>query len=305
MSQKEISHSSNSLFELKIKTSFQHIAIACSGGADSISLAHRILKLQHNEHIKKICILHVNYQLRGLESDEDEDFIKDFAFQNKVEAHILKASPPPKSNIQAWARAVRRQWFQEWAQQGWVIALAHHRNDIAENTLLRLSRGTSAGHMAGLRTYSPPYWRPLLKLSKQDLLSYLQLHQQNYREDSSNQKDDYTRNVIRHQILPKLEKMHPGASKRIARTAQQAQEICDWVRAPYKGRTSIHVDEIRSAPPSVAREIISAIVSPQEQWLSEKILDQMHAALLKNKQSCWTRPDQKRCIIKNKTLTLL
>ena len=281
---------------------YHGVAIACSGGVDSMALAHFFFANSSKFGQKKIQVLHANYGLRGQDSDLDQKCVEDFCDLNQIPFDILTTHRPPQTGIQAWARQQRRSWFQQFADHGWLITLAHHQDDIAENVLLRMCRGSSPGHLAGLRVHSSPYWRPLLSVNKAQIRAYANSFQIPFREDQSNFKNNYSRNTIRNQIIPQLENIYPHASQRIARAATQAQQIADWIRKPYQNRTSIQADEIKGLPIAVADEIIQAIVGGKQQWLSESILSKIQQNLRNNINSCWTRPDGVRILIKDHKL---
>ncbi len=119
--------------------------------------------------------------------------------------------------------------FAKHAADGWTVALAHHQGDVAENVLLRLARGASPGHL-GMRGVDPPYWRPLLRQNKAELATFMTAHDFQHRHDASNDKLEYSRNVIRHKVLPELEALFPGAAARIAACAEEAADVSSHCR---------------------------------------------------------------------------
>lgn len=203
--------------------------VSHSGGADSTALVHAI-----SHWIKSTPTLdpppswgicHINYHLRDEASDLDADFSHKLARSMGVPFRLFSSGPAPKTGVQAWARNVRRQFWRELVQNGGVVALGHHLDDVAENVLFRMARGTSLGCLAGMTTWSPPLWRPLLAYTKTDLMHWLEGWSAVYRSDASNEISKYSRNRIRIDILPVLEGMFPGASRRIAALAFDAQEL--------------------------------------------------------------------------------
>ena len=130
--------------------------------------------------------------------------------------------------IQEWARRIRLAIAAKYAASGYIIALAHHRDDVAENVLMRLARGVSPTNIGGLKTWDPPLWRPLLGVRKAELAAYLSQRGMTHREDASNAKLDYNRNIIRHRIIPELEQLFPGAAERIASFALDAEDLGLW-----------------------------------------------------------------------------
>lgn len=205
------------------------VIVGCSGGLDSTALFHVFRTFSSLKKNFELALCHVNFGLRGDESDADEFFISELAAACGVPLFVKKVSEAERTarrgeSLQEWARRYRFAEFARHAESGWTIALAHHQDDVAENVLLRLARGASPGHL-GMRGLDPPYWRPLLHQNKADILAYMTAHDFQHRHDASNDKLDYSRNVIRHKVLPELEAMFPGAAGRIAACAEEAADV--------------------------------------------------------------------------------
>jgi tRNA(Ile)-lysidine synthetase-like protein len=207
------------------------IWVAHSGGPDSTALVYALAyadSILSRNKLKVIWgIQHVNYGLRGNDSSQDEEFSRNLAgifgvpFQLKTASH-----PPPSNGLQSWARAIRRDEWIQLGEQGDVVALAHHLDDVAENILFRMARGTSPMHLTGFKEWAPPLWRPFLVHRKKHLTGWLSEIGAHFRHDSSNDKIDYARNKIRHQVLPLLEEMFPGATERIAHLGFSVETHC-------------------------------------------------------------------------------
>ena len=228
---------------------YRGVVVACSGGVDSTALFHMLFALTKDKKNFSLAICHTNFGLRGTESDEDQKFLEELAKNKQVEIFVHRVNKKEGQarahlgSTQQWAREVRYEQFDLLAQKGWVVALAHHIDDVAENIVLRLARGTSAGSMAGMQEWNQPFWRPLLEVSKTELKLWLDRHQLQHREDSSNDKMDYSRNVIRHKVLPQLEELFPGAKRRIARCGLDA-----WGLGQYCNKAmSSQISAARSA----------------------------------------------------------
>ena len=130
-------------------------------------------------------------------------------------------------SVQAWARRLRRAEFARLAAEGWLIALAHHRDDLAENVLLRLARGSGPAHLLGMQAWRAPLWRPLLEQPKTALADFLRRRGLTWREDGSNRELTYARNRLRHKVLPELEALFPGAAARLVACAEEARDMVD------------------------------------------------------------------------------
>lgn len=199
--------------------------VALSGGADSVALA-----LMMKEQGLRIHALHCNFHLRGEESNRDEAFVRQFALQQSIPldvCHFDTATSARKHNvsIEMEAREQRYTWFGKMAIQlgAEAVCVAHHKDDQAETLLLNLIRGTG---LRGLSAMRPDrtikglrIFRPLLGLSKDEILSYLESRQQCYVTDSTNLERDALRNRIRLDIIPILRELNPNITDCLARTA--------------------------------------------------------------------------------------
>lgn len=206
---------------------YQGVIVACSGGVDSMVLARDLYEICKYQKKLSFAICHVNYQLRGTESEEDEEFVKGFCLEKGLTFKLYKVQQKKGANgksVQEWARDVRMDIFSELAKEGWAIALGHHENDLAENIIFRMIRGCFAENMGGMKRWSGHLFRPLLESSRNDIKAHAARHNVHYRQDSSNDKLDYSRNIIRHSIIPQLEKISNGATKRIVLMAKESSE---------------------------------------------------------------------------------
>lgn len=195
-----------------------------SGGADSVALLLLLLERQ-----AQITAVHVNHGLRGEASDGDERFVRELCGKLGVPLVTFRLDAPADPG-EDWARRERYACFRKAAEQTGIraIALAHHREDQAETLLMHLLRGaglTGLGAMAreteqdGLTII-----RPLLDVSREELRAYLADVGQDWREDASNGEMRYLRNALRHGVMPQLERLAPGAAKRLAGTAAILRE---------------------------------------------------------------------------------
>jgi tRNA(Ile)-lysidine synthase len=202
--------------QLALKTQLQQLnastyLVAVSGGLDSMLLLNILNTLK-----APVCALHVNYRLRGEESELDAQLVEDFCQQQQIKLHkycvseaeqkVLKAS-----NLQAKAREIRYAFFNEIRQQypNSVVCTAQHADDQIETFWLQLTRGAGMKGLAGMQVLSNQVFRPFLKWHKQDLLRAAQELDLKWREDQSNNSLVYRRNLWRKQLLPDLEKQIP------------------------------------------------------------------------------------------------
>lgn len=179
---------------------------AVSGGLDSAVLASL---LQENEI--PFAIAHVNYRLRGEESEEDERFVAALAKLLNVPFYVKQCSEADfssagENSTQAAARKIRYDFFSTIAKQnGFVfIVTAHHADDSIETALLNFARGTGIAGLTGMKMQNGNIIRPLLSFTREEIRAYAETKTISWREDSSNATDNYTRNRFRHHLLPWL-----------------------------------------------------------------------------------------------------
>jgi len=200
--------------------------VALSGGADSVALLHSLKVLGY-----AIEAAHCNFCLRGDESIRDENFCIALCRKLNIPLHRVHFDTKTYANlhhisIEMAARELRYNYFQQLAIdiQAAGICVAHHRNDSIETLLINLMRGTGIHGLAGIAPKNGIIIRPLLCISRTDILEYLQSIQQDYVTDSSNLIDDVQRNKIRLNVLPAMEKVTPAVYANIFKTTQYVRE---------------------------------------------------------------------------------
>lgn len=211
---------------LDIMEKYRHqtIFVGCSGGIDSMVLAHFLHKNQFDIHI-----LHVNYQKRGAESDGDMEFVKLFCQRLKIPFDIKFYKANSKGNFQENARKFRYDFFERFSsEKGGVIALAHHADDQVETFFMNLMRQSGIMGLAGIPVKRGDYVRPFLHLSKEELIDYAVKNDVKWREDRSNQSVEYLRNKWRLEFIPEMENAHPDVKKSalILVEAFQRTQLC-------------------------------------------------------------------------------
>lgn len=180
------------------------LLVATSGGMDSMVLVDLFQKLNLN-----FALAHCNFQLRGTESDGDENFVKHFAIDNEIlcfttQFETEKYSVEHKLSTQVAARNLRYNWFNEILEQenfDYIIT-AHHADDVVETFMINLSRGTGLDGLTGIPSQNGNVIRPMLPFSRKEIENYVLENKLKWREDSSNASDKYLRNKIRHHIVP-------------------------------------------------------------------------------------------------------
>ena len=219
-----------------------HFLIAVSGGVDSIVLAAIMQQMGAS-----CTIAHANFQLRGEESMRDEAFVTQFASKMGMPLctkrfDTLAFADQYKMGIQQAARDIRYAWFETLVKElnstayaKIVLLTAHHADDQVETVLMQFFRGTGLHGLTGIpaiRTHQQDQFapdhidliRPLLPFSKASIKAFAKLNGLNYVEDSSNEKNDYTRNLIRNQLIPQMETIYPNVSQQVLDTITRLQE---------------------------------------------------------------------------------
>ncbi|MBH2025106.1 MAG: tRNA lysidine(34) synthetase TilS [Flavobacteriales bacterium] len=178
--------------------------LAVSGGADSMVLLHLFTGLKlHFE------VAHVNYKLRGKDSEDDRETVENFCVENNISFHVYEVSEKdkqPENSIQNWARNLRYTFFRKVQEERKLqyLVTAHHLNDQLETFIINLSKAAGIKGLSGMPANDNHILRPLLQFSKDQIYAFAEEHHINFREDLSNKKNDYLRNFIRNEIAPKL-----------------------------------------------------------------------------------------------------
>ncbi len=211
----------------KLFTKSDAVLLAVSGGVDSVVMC----ELFHQAKIK-FAIAHCNFKLRGKESDADEKFVEQLAEKYNVFFHSSTfdtnaLAKKNKLSIQVAARELRYNWFDKIQKQYKFdyVATAHHQDDVVETFFINLLRGTGIKGLHGILAKNKNVIRPLLFANKETILSFAKKHKLKYREDSSNESDKYTRNKIRHHLIPLLKEINENASENILKTISNIHSV--------------------------------------------------------------------------------
>lgn len=243
--------------------------VACSGGPDSICLLYLLNRLASEMDIKLI-VAHYNHKLRGGEADKDEGFVKKTAIQLGLPFISLSADLNIKGEEQA--RELRYKFLEKvrGEKSADLIAVAHNIDDLSETMILNIIRGTGIRGLYSLRPKRGKIVRPLLFAEKKEITSYLKENNIPYRIDKSNKELVYTRNIIRHKILPEIEKINPSYQRSFARLSstsastdefirQYSLEILENLANNENGKIIFSQKQFTSLSPAVKAEIIRAI----------------------------------------------
>ena len=253
--------------------------VALSGGADSVALLRILLDLGY--HVEAA---HCNFRLRGEESDRDEQFVKNLCQTLDVKLHLIHFDTEEYAkihqvSIEMAARDLRYRYFGQLREDigAETVCVAHHRDDAVETLLMNLLRGSGIHGLTGIRPRNGHIVRPLLGISRQDIIEYLDSIGQNFVTDSTNLQPDVLRNKMRLQLLPLLEQLYPGAADNMARSAYYLSEAEKVYNAQIAQKGQSPLCEARKAQgdcPHCATLPISALkASPSplcllHEWLS-------------------------------------
>lgn len=209
------------------------LIIAVSGGVDSVVLCELCHKAGYS-----FKIAHCNFQLRGEESERDEQFVRKLAEQYGVEIFVKrfdteKVAAERKTGIQETARELRYFWFVElWGEEfaknnkRLYFITAHHANDNVETMLMNFFKGTGINGLKAILPKDPHYLvRPLLFAKKEEILQYAEDNKIRYVEDSSNASDKYTRNYFRNQLIPAVQKVFPNVEDNLIHNLERFRDI--------------------------------------------------------------------------------
>jgi tRNA(Ile)-lysidine synthase len=263
-------------------------AAAVSGGADSVAL----LRALYEADLGPVRIVHFNHKLRGRESDDDAAFVQELTNRLNLPCHVFEAPTAAfaDDNLEAAAREWRYRTLAEFADElmlRWV-ATGHTADDQGETVLLRLIRGTGIQGLRGIapvKTHDHPVSsgtysaviRPLLAVTRSEVEQYLADLDQPYCTDSTNDDRRFTRNRVRHELLPLLKTFNPDVVSGLVQTASQAEEFFHHIRweaeVLLKGAELPRAGEIlvfdkpslEYATPLIVRELFR-LVYEREHW---------------------------------------
>ena len=275
------------------------IGVAVSGGRDSMSLLHYLVE-HHNDLLIRVIAIHVEHGIRGEESLADQAFVLNYCSEHDIPVCYTKVDVPGYAKehligIEQAARELRYHYFDELLRKGVVdkIATAHQLDDQCETVLMRIFRGTGVKGLEGIPSArSGKYIRPMLSLSRLDIAEYCEAHQVPHVEDSTNYNLEYTRNFIRHEVLPVVEKMFPQYRKSIERLTGAAKEtiaFMDSVAVPYevddRSRIIFSVAALQEAHPALVRHSIRKAMIEQGFALDFEQCNLMDVLSLLNKET--------------------
>ena len=260
------------------------LLVAVSGGADSVALLHLLSELSA-DYPFDIMVAYLDHQLRP-ESREDAGFVEALCRRLGVPAFIEQCDVKQLAGqlgtgLEDAGRQARREFLERIAdeQDCSAIALAHHADDQAETILFRLLRGSGLSGLAAMKMKTGRYLRPLLTFGREELRSYLQQNDIAWREDASNEDQSFSRNRIRHQLLPNLREYNPrvvDALNRLGRQAADEESYWEQVAVAFLDRVGqrtddgfeIPVDELLKLGRAERRRMVRSFLEQAREFLA-------------------------------------
>ena len=222
------------------------VICAVSGGADSMALLWGMYLLKDQLQVQ-LQAAHFNHGLRGEESDRDADFVKSFCQKYDIPLHMEKTHVVSgEKGLEAAARDARYGFF---ATLGGKLLTAHTANDNAETVLMHLIRGTGLKGLGGIAPVRGNVIRPMLNITRREVLDFLQEYSVSYVEDSTNAGSDFLRNRVRHDVMPLLLKENPRLARELSSMAFSLRE--DEAYLQSIAPTTDRVSELKELPESL------------------------------------------------------
>ena len=245
--------------------SVTEVTVALSGGADSVALLHCLYSLKENLGIR-IFALHLNHNLRGDESDRDELFVRKLCSKMGVELTVQSTDinaicKNTGESTELAARHVRYEFFEK--EKHGVVATAHTASDSAETIIFNLSRGTAIRGLCGIPPKRTGYIRPLIYCTRQDVENYCASNGLEFVNDSTNFTDEYTRNKIRHNVIPVLRSINSSFDTTVLRMSKLLQEDYSFLEEVTEKayRQSVidnraDTEKIKQLHPAIAKRVL-------------------------------------------------
>lgn len=285
--------------DIKNKT----LAVAYSGGIDSQVLLNIAYRLK-DELSFNLIIIHVNYNLRGEDSTNDELFARDMAKKYNIEIYVKEIKPNSYNgkNIQLEARNDRYNFFEELHNKKIYdyLLIAHNKDDLAETIIYRMIKGAGTNVYKSLRDKKGYILRPILNFYRKDIEAYARNNNLEHREDVSNKKNYYSRNKIRNLIIPMLEEINTNAKNNIIRFAKRSYEETYILRKKinklykkniYIKNTKLNIEKIKNTNELFIKKIIVKFLAKNNIEITEKRVSEILKVIKSDKPNIKLRLD--------------
>ena len=233
------------------------IICALSGGADSVALLFGLYLLQEKLQFQ-LEAAHFNHQLRGEESDRDEAFARALCDRYDIPIHVGTAPVKPgKKGLEAAAREARYAFFRTLPGK---IATAHTANDNAETVMLHLVRGTGLSGLGGIAPVTDQLIRPMLMITRQEVMDFLQEYCLRHITDSSNETDLFLRNRLRHHVMPLLEQENPRLAENLSAMALELRQDGAFLQQQAQQNATLEVEALRQMDPALRSRVLEGFL---------------------------------------------
>lgn len=255
----------NAIKKFNMLSKGDRVVVGVSGGADSMVLLTLLQNIKDNMDLD-IIVAHIEHGIRGQESQDDAQFVKSFCESNNIEFHQLSINAVDEAKaadmgVEEYSRKRRYEFFYSFNAD--KIATAHNLTDNVETVLFRLARGTGLKGMCGIPPVRDNIIRPLIELTSKEIREYCADNKIKYRIDSTNLSNDYSRNLIRNEILPKLELLNSNYQEAVNSLISDINEdysfIENAVEDAYKlclDDDKLLINELKNVDTAIAKRVI-------------------------------------------------
>ena len=246
------------------------VTVALSGGADSVALLYALNRLKDRLGIT-VKAAHLNHLIRGDEAFRDEEFVKNLCSSLDIpliceEIDVPKLAKKQNLSLETAAREIRYEFLNRVCEGG-LIATAHTASDNLETLLLNLARGSAIGGLCGIPIKRDNIIRPIISVTREEIEKYCCVNNLSFVTDSTNLSDDYTRNKLRHNIVPVLRELNPKIEKTVLKTSRSVTEISNMIKSSAENYikenfadNKLDVSNLDGLNPEIAKRVIIEFV---------------------------------------------
>ena len=246
------------------------VTVALSGGADSVALLYALNRLKDRLGIT-VKAAHLNHLIRGDEAFRDEEFVKNLCSSLDIpliceEIDVPKLAKKQNLSLETAAREIRYEFLNRVCEGG-LIATAHTASDNLETLLLNLARGSAIGGLCGIPIKRDNIIRPIISVTREEIEKYCCVNNLSFVTDSTNLSDDYTRNKLRHNIVPVLRELNPKIEKTVLKTSRSVTEISNMIKDEAENYIKKNLSDNKLAlsnfnklNPEIAKRVITQFV---------------------------------------------
>ncbi len=274
---------------------FKRIAVAVSGGRDSVALLDWLAR--SGGYAGAVVVVHVDHKLRGSESDGDREFVRRLAADAGLELVLREVDVPEFClrhgyGTEQGARLIRRRVFEQIVEDGVAerVLTAHHLSDQTESVLMHVFRGSGIDGLCGMREDDGVVFRPMLTTPAETIAAYAEKRRLEWRVDSSNADTAYSRNYLRHVVLPAIRKLYPTIEKNIARLSAAARDAAKLIEdgtaviTEERGEAAMPLAAL-DAPPAIAAASVFKLLGAAGARVDSERVHIADIIALKNKKT--------------------